>query len=230
MGILAVMNEEKKTTFPENKIILLNDKVLDCYPVAERERVEVNDDNLKIDTTGRYFAIGRKRLKPIQPASKEVEEQRNLFINNAFYLLAHKNRIMNDSRMFLCPVFIQNGLAYTGTSGFMNPTLGIYIEWWLNCPGAMQTDKRGNRLLIYHLAGSPLTGANHCMAVFENGQRHDITLLPFNKHWKPFMDINKRYTEAKYKYQNYSLQQVLDILEKEDKGDFNHAYTIETDF
>ena len=226
MGIVAIMNEEKKSMFPENKIILINGRTIDCYPVAEKEKAEVIDDRLKLDTTGRYLAIGRKRFNPIPPTPKEVEEQRNLFINNAFYLLAHKEQIMADSRMFLCPVSIKNGLAYTGTSGFTNPTLGIYIEWWMNCPGAMQTDKNGNRLLIYHLAGSPLSGANHCMAVCENGQRQKVTLLPFIKHWKPFIEINGRYTEAKTKYQSYSLQQVLDILEKEDEN----AQAIETDF
>jgi len=32
--------------------------------------------------------------------------------------------------MFLCPIYMQSGLAYTGSSGFEKPTLGIYIEWW----------------------------------------------------------------------------------------------------
>ena len=26
-------------------------------------------------------------------------------------------------------------IAYTGKSGFRNPTLGVYIEGWMNCKG-----------------------------------------------------------------------------------------------
>ena len=44
------------------------------------------------------------------------------------------------------------------------------------------------------------------------------------------MEINRRYTEAKHKYQSYSLQQVLNLLESEDKGNIDLARAIETDF
>lgn len=27
---------------------------------------------------------------------------------------------------------VTNNLAYTGTSGFRNATLGVYVEWWLS--------------------------------------------------------------------------------------------------
>ena len=230
MAILAEINGKATSVFPENTIILLNGRTLDCHPLAEEEQTKVEDDSMKLDTTGVYLTIRKKRPKPEPPLPMGAEEERNLFINNAFYLLAHKERIMSDSRMFMCPIAIQNGLAYTGTSGFSRPTLGIYIEWWLNCPGAMQTDKKGNRLLVYYLAGSPLSGMNHCMAVREDGQRKDITLSSFSSHWKPFMDINRRYTEAKGRYQTYSLQQVLDLLEQENAGRIDYNIIIENDF
>ena len=62
---------------------------------------------------------------------------------------------MSDSRMFLCPVPIQNGMAYTGTSGFQRPTLGVYLEWWLNCESAMVCEEHGTEKLVYQIAGSP---------------------------------------------------------------------------
>ena len=228
MGVIIEMHKNENTLFPENKIILLNGNTLDCYPVEEE--VEVVEDNLKLDTTGQYFSVGGRRLKPVPPTPKEEEEQCELFVKNAFYLLAHRERILNDSRMFLCPVHVKNGLAYTGTSGFHNPTLGIYIEWWQNCQGAMLTEKKGKRGLVYHLAGSPLSGANHCVAICEDGKKKDITLLPFRDYWPVFMGINQRYTEAKCKYQAYNLQQVLDILKHEDNGGVDSSLTLETDF
>ena len=229
MGIIEI-NKEEKVSFPEGKIILLDDRILDCYPIAKEEETEVVDDSMKLDTTGHYLAIGRKHLSLEPPTPNKVEEQREQFINNAFYLLAHKERILSDSRMFLCPVAIQNGLAYTGTSGFHKPTLGIYIEWWLNCVGTLQTDKKGRRSLVYHLAGSPLSGANHCGVVREDGKREIVTLSPFNSLWVPFTKINTRYTDAKYKYQAYNLNQVLAILGQEDSGVTDFAKTIEIVF
>ena len=230
MSIIAEINKKEEFVFPQNKIILLNGITLDCYPVAKEEEGEVVDDSLKLDTTGQYLSIGGKRLNPIPPTPHEVEEQRELFIDNAFYLLAHKERILSDSRMFLCPVHIQNGLAYTGTSGFRNPTLGIYIEWWLNCEGALQTDKKGHRSLVYHLSGSPLSGRNYCSVVDEKGKKEIVTLSPFKNYWPRFMKINQRYTEAKYKYQAYTLQEVLDILRHEESGNIDWALTLETEF
>ena len=212
MSTLKVTNKKEGTGFPENKIILLDGSVLDCYPLAEVDQQKVTDDSIKLDTTGQYLTIGGKRLKPIPPEPKEVEEQRELFLRNAFYLLAHHERIMSDSRMFLCPVYMKNGLAYTGTSGFDNPTLGVYIEWWLNCKGALQTDKKGRKCLVYHLAGSPLSGANCCAVVYENGEKATVKLLPFRDYWQPFIKINNRYNGAKALYQAYELQQVLDLL------------------
>ena len=219
MAIIAEMNKKNGIVFPEGKIILLDGRYIECYPLENEEEIKVVDDGLKIDTTGEYLVIKKKRKKldlfksePKQPTYEEI--QKELFIKNAFFLLAHKERILSDSRMFLCPVHIQNGIAYTGTSGFQKPTLGIYIEWWLNCAGAIRNDKNGCRSLVYHLSGSPLSGSNHCCAVNEQGEKEFVTLSPFKNYWPRFMEINTRYTEAKYKYQAYQLQQVLDILER----------------
>ena len=235
MGIIAEINKEEKVAFPEGKIILLDGRVLDCYPVAKEEETEVVDDSMKLDTTGEYLSVKKKPIGCDLSKSKQVQLQnediqKDLFIRNAFYLLAHKERILSDSRMFLCPVAIHNGLAYTGTSGFHKPTLGIYIEWWVNCVGAMRTDKNGRRSLVYHLAGSPLSGANHCGTVYENGEKEFVVLSSFKNYWPLFMDINTRYTEAKYKYQAYSLDQVLAILGVEDCGVTDYAQTIEIEF
>ena len=224
MSIIAEHFKEDKGLLPEGKIILIDGRELDCYPLIEQKPEKIEADPLQLDTTGQYLTIGRQKPTPIPKPSATVEEQRQLFISNAFYLLAHKERILCDSRMFLCPVAIQNGIAYTGTSGFRNPTLGVYLEWWGLVEEAMRTDKNGCRSLVYQLAGSPLSGCNSCVAIREDGRSEAVSLSSFGRHWSPFMHLNQRYTEAKQLYQAYTLQEVLDILHLEDdnsKADFS---------
>lgn len=223
-------NKREKVEFPEGKIVLLDGKELECFPKADATANGADaSDDMTIDTTGQYLTIGNK--KPAHPPIDEQKvSQKELFVNNAFYLLAHKDRILRDSRMFLCPIAVQSGLAYTGTSGFRNPTLGVYIEWWLNCHGAMRVDGNGLKSLVYHLAGSPLSGTNKCSEVREDGKTGIVSLSSFGRHWGPFTNINTRYTDAKARYQAYTLEQVLDILHQEDDGDADCAHIIENQF
>lgn len=210
MGIIKTHDDFKH---PEGKIQLLNGNVLDCYPLEQAG--EQVDNEVKLDTTGTYFALGGKKLHPSPKTDEENAEERSLFCDNAFMLLHYRNRIMSDSRMFLCPVPIQNGMAYTGTSGFHRPTLGIYLEWWLNCKSALICDGIGMKKLVYQIAGSPLSGSNRCGVVDENGKTETESIYPFSSLWRNFMRVNSRYDEAKSLYQAYSLKQVVDILEKE---------------
>ena len=224
MSIVAEPFKEIQEQFPEGKIILNDGRVLDCYPLADQKPEKIDSDSLEMDMTGQYFIIGKQKPTPVPKPSATVEEQRQLFISNAFYLLAHKERILSDSRMFLCPVAIQNGIAYTGTSGFRKPTLGVYLEWWGLVEEAMRTDEKGRRSLVYQLAGSPLSGRNSCGVVRDDGGTEVVSLSSFSRHWGPFMKINQRYTEAKQLYQAHTLQEVLDILHQEDnncKADFS---------
>lgn len=195
---------EYKTEHPEGKILLLDGSELTCY-----EKQDVADD--KID-------------------EEEKKRLRKLFTDNAFYLLAHRKRILSDSRMFLCPIAVKSGMMYSGYSGFEHPTLGIYLEWWRDCPNAMITDKDGTRSLVYCLAGSPLSGANWSKRVDESGEIHNIgPSYPFISQWQPFIGVNNRYTDAKQRYQAYSLEEVLEILHSGDNDNpsFSHAITVE---
>ncbi len=230
MSIIAEPFKEGGENFPQNKIILTDGRVLDCYPLTEEAPEKLDHDSLELDKTGQYLIIGHQKPAPTPQPSPTIEAQRQLFISNAFYLLAHSERILSDSRMFLCPIAIQNGLAYTGMSGFRRPTLGVYIEWWQQAEDAMQTDKKGRRSLVYYMAGSPLSGMNKCSAIREDGQQETVSLSSFKAHWGPFMKLNQRYTEAKQLYQAYTLQQVLDALRQEDNGQTDFAPIIDTLF
>lgn len=209
------------TETTENSITLMNGAVLECFH-KESQPCDIESDKMQLDATGKYLSIDnkkpykRKAKAQIDPTEELEQQQKKLFTDNAFYLLAHSERIMRDSRMFLAPVAIHNGLAYTGTSGFRNPTIGIYLEWWNECARTLRTDDEGNRSLIFHLAGSPLSGSNCCAEVYEDGRIESVSVRSFIDFWPPFMAINQRYTEAKDMHQAYTLQQVLDILHAED--------------
>ncbi len=213
----------------QNSITLMNGAVLECF-LKEEHQGDFVPDKMKLDATGTYLSLGNKPCKPQPRATEEKEQQKKLFTDNAFYLLAHQERIMRDSRMFLAPVAVQNGLAYTGTSGFLAPTLGIYLEWWNECSIALRTDKDGNRSLVFHLAGSPLSGTNHCAEVFEDGRIEHIQVSSFISHWQPFVNINTQYDEAKHIYQAYTLEQVLEILHAEDGNGWDYSSEIKERF
>ena len=175
---------------PEGKIQLLNGNVLECYPLEQP--------------------------RPTPKNNEHEEKERELFLRNAFLFLQHRDRIMSDSRMFLCPIPIQSGLAYTGTSGFNRPILGVYIEWWLNCELSAVRRMEKTKWLVYRIAGSPLSGANRCGIVDEEGNT-DIESFsgPFSPMWSSFIRINNRYDKAKSLYQAYTLEEVVEILGRE---------------
>jgi len=185
--------EKKEFRHPDGKIQLLDGRVLDCYPL---EGSNIPQRVINVD--------------------EEEKEQLRLFLDNAFVLLANRERILSDSRMFLCPLpFCRNGLAYTGTSGFQRPTLGVYLEFWMTCDQACLVDDSDGKWLLHHIAGSPLSGSNRCRLVDERGEERIVQVSEFKKVWTTFMDINRRYADAKVEYEAYSLREVLGILEDE---------------
>ncbi|MBR5119325.1 MAG: hypothetical protein IK100_11890 [Muribaculaceae bacterium] len=201
-----INGSEYNTEHPDGKILLMDGSELTCY-----EKQDASNDKIDEDEKKRLF---------------------KLFTDNAFYLLAHRDRILSDSRMFLCPKAVKSGMMYSGHSGFNHPTLGIYLEWWRDYPYAMITDKDGTRSLIYYLSGNPLSGANWSKSVDENGDSHEAgRFYSFMSQMRPFIGVNNRYAAAKQRYQAYSLEEVLDILHNEDDDNdntsFSHTITVE---
>jgi len=209
---MAIIELNSKTEFPKGKIILMDGRLVDCFPKAIADSKDQSYSQSASD---------------VSAMKREQELDKERFIKNAFYFLAHKERILTDSRMFLCPVPIQSGLSISGTSGFMKPTLGVYLQWWMACPSAMRTDKKGRKSLVYHIAGSNLSGSNHCAEVYEDGKTKDVSLYPFSEVWKSFGKINTAYTEAKELYQAYTIRQVLEILDHEESGDSDYAKSLD---
>ena len=48
--------QEDEMVFPDGKIILLDGRTLNCYPLAEGEEAMALDDSLKLDRTGEYLS------------------------------------------------------------------------------------------------------------------------------------------------------------------------------
>lgn len=196
-----------------DKITLIDGSQLDCYPIALPPEETVSGE-FSLDTTGKYLQVGKK---PHFVTDKELAERRKqekidakLFYEHIHLFLANADKILSDSRLFLSPVNVVNGLAYTGTSGFRRPTLGVYIEWWLYHKDA-SIDAKGNP--IWFISGSPLSGRNACSAVDRKGKTHRAQLNGrFSAVWRSFMEVNTRYTEVKGRYMTYDLREVIDIL------------------
>lgn len=194
-------------------ITLLDGRELPCYPKGKNGTPV--DNSMKLDTTGQYLTIGRRHRHPhMQEPSPEALRAEKFFTDHAFLFLKHRERILSDSRMFLAPVAVNNHLAYFGTNGFQNPTLGVYLEWWLTCEHAAIEGKTPDDCwLVYFIAGSPLSGANSCGIVNPSGECKTTSLRGvFPKVWQSFVKINTRYDEAKELYEAYTLEEVAEML------------------
>lgn len=131
------------------------------------------------------------------------------FTDNAFLLLRHNKEILSDSRMFYAPVSVENDLAYIGTNGLQNPVIGVYIEWWLTCEAAVIVDGRGNRGLLFHFSGSPLSGSNSCQYIFPDGKIITKHNSDFCKAWKCFRELNIKYESFKRKDNVFSIKELV---------------------
>ena len=203
---------------PAGHIILTNGKDLECYPKPDPPSV-IREDGLALDTTGEFL-----RARDAQPAKgtgggNAPEPWRETFFKHAFFLYAHREDILSDSRMFLTPLPFGNNLAYCGTSGLRYATLGVYLEWWEACGQSVLRDRHGEiRALTYFIAGSPLSGNNRCSAVTRNGKTVQVVFRPFLDIWSSFSQINTRYTEAKQLYRAFSLEETIAELNGSGEG------------
>jgi len=206
-------DENQCVNTTDRTITLINGSTLVCYPKAEQPD-SIQEDNLKLDTTEEFLRISKGKSFQKVWEERDIKERQELkfFLDHAFYFYKNADRILKDSRMFLSPVPVRSGLAYSGTSGFNHPTLGIYLEWWIYGKGDITHDQEGNDALIFYIAGSPFSGANSCSCVYPDGKTAVIHHSSFSTVYSGFAAINRRYTEAKQRYEAYTLQEVWEIL------------------
>ena len=197
------------------EIKLLDGRTLSCLLKPEQPK-EIKPSEIALDTTGQYLSFGKKgkKITPTLEARIQRRYDNALFTENAWFLLEHAEEIFSDSRMFLAPVDIHNGLAYIGRNGFQDSTLGVYLEWWLHYSDA-SIDANGS--LIWFISGSPLSGCNCCSSVALDGKMVDSELRTrFSEVWRSFIHTNTRYNEVKQRCEAYSLEDVLIKLKGEE--------------
>ena len=124
-----------------------------------------------------------------------------LFKTHAHFLLANREKIFADSRMFLAPVNVMSGAAYIGA--LVKPCVGTYLEWWL---------RRGKDELAYHVSGSPLSGANVSKAIAKDGSLVPLPATRFLNLVKEFQDAHYRYRAERERFDAYSLWEVIQRL------------------
>ena len=212
--INALQPNFKDTATLNTKIALIDGSQLDCYPIALPSEETVSGE-FSLDTTGEYLQVGKKPHfvtdKELAERRKQEEIDAKLFYEHIHLFLANADKILSDSRLFLSPVNVVNGLAYTGTSGFHKPTLGVYVEWWLYHKDA-SIDSNGRP--IWFISGSPLSGSHACSTVDRKGKTHRAQLnSSFSAVWSSFTKVNNRYNAFKGRYMAYDLKEVIDILE-----------------
>ena len=143
---------------------------------------------------------------------ERVEQEERIFIDNAFFFLAHRDKIMNDSRMFLAPVPIHHTIFFWRGK----ICLGDYLEWWLSCESARRMSDDNKKSLVYLLAGSHCTGSNRCHDVDESGTTERVQLSDFSSAAGQFIRIGERYKNFIGEFEAYSLENVVEILKREE--------------
>lgn len=145
--------------------------------------------------------------------SQEEKTERRLFVENAHFLLAHKEEIFADSRMFLAPC---RGFGSVFVSRYQ--PLGAMLEFWSNTEGSVVFDTENHPQLVFCLCGSPMTGSNSSGAISEDGKEHTVSLKDFTTLLRRFGSVLGRYKEYADACLTYSLAEVIALLRDKDKN------------
>lgn len=123
----------------------------------------------------------------------EAERRRlvKVFTDHAFQFLACADTVLANLKLSCVDVPIENGMAYTGA--LPKPTIGAYVELWTTSPLAAQFNEDGLSL-TWFISGSPLSGANACESVWQDGTCRWQS--PYGK----FLSLAGEYSKASVKY------------------------------
>lgn len=201
-----------ETIHPDGFIKLLDGRVIAGHPKACAE--PATDNSLSVDSSGEHLVIGKTAKAQIVKCEpdRELRFRQQQFSRNIPLFLSNAERILGDSRMFLAPVDVGNGLSITGKSGFQGATLGVYVEWWRHCHDAA-FDTEDNP--VWFISGSPLSGCHACASADSEGNSSECNLRGrFCDTWRSFMDVNRRYDDIKPRYEAFGLNEVIEMLQR----------------
>ncbi len=197
---------------------MLEEMAVSGYPLATRILFSWIR---KCELSGREVNVDVERIRNATRKREEATAEEKSFLENAFLFYSATERILADEKLRFVVTPFSNHLAYTGRSGFRGATLGTYVTWWqrykaalsfevANSSGEMAIEPR----LLYHIAGSPLSGSNVCAAVCPKGSSHRRSVCPFTDAWRSFMDANRTNSvdDEEHRRSSYSIRDAVRIL------------------
>ena len=107
----------------------------------------------------------------------------------------------------MSPVNVGSGGAYIGT--FVKPTIGTYVEWWL---------ERKQDDLVICVSGSPLSGANASTVVTKDGKHRQIkTGERYSDLVKEFMLFHGQYRSIRENCDAYTFEEAIYKIKNKNK-------------
>ncbi len=211
----------------DQAIDLLDEMAQEGYPLA----TQILLDWLKKQDKETRAKADVKRIQENERQRIALATAEKCFLENAFLFYAGTKRILDDDALAFIQVPFNNNLAYTGTSGLRGATLGTYVYWWQIYEDALIlgekseiSGKNSAPRLLYHIAGSSLSGCNRCGAVDLDGVTSKYVVpFPFFNAWKSFMEANRNYTtkEESERQSTLTLQDAVRIL-RNDPATLSH--------
>lgn len=143
--------------------------------------------------------------RPLNQICREEHDNMLIFLHFVWFLLDNADKIMADSKMFLCPMYSQVFSPFF--SG--RPRLGTFIEWWIHHPEKSR-DNDGNP--IFCISGNPMTGSHGCYSIDPEGNKRKVMERGFGAILSSFGKVNSLYKEAKENCEYYEFDEVIKIL------------------
>ena len=155
----------------------------------------------------------RKKVKKQNADPKNtLTEEQQLFLQSAWLLYDNRERILSEPRMAYAPINMHNEVLWVGSKVFETATVGVYLDWWQECPLAVIKDENGPQNLLVRFVGSALTWANKCTMVAKDGTVTESSVKGFKNLWLPFIKICRRYADSEQPEQPLSLTEVVEKL------------------
>lgn len=144
---------------------------------------------------------------------KKIERQHeDLLTQNAFTLLRNYRRILNDPRMRYATIKYTCGEAKNGVKDLTNPTVGAYIEWWIN-NNTICYYYHQDYTLCYKLFVNDSWMNASLKYTSESGATYDMPTLNSRELWANFeTSIAKHSLSNEEGITPYTFEQVIETL------------------
>ena len=176
------------------EVEMTSSRLASCLEVEEKLEYYHNGKSVPLEEMDKYHPDGKIRLRDgrlIEGFQKSKKLEMGL-----------PKDVIERSKMWQCHkeemIFLNNAFVFLENSEKSKVKKNEQLKW-----------------LVYHIAGTPLSGKNHCGLVNRKGKTVTRSIYPSRDVWSSFIDINRSYISVKNKYDAYTLLDVLDIFQEE---------------